>query len=300
MTDQSHIFLSRYVSRNDYATLSHVKRWTKRILLSLLAIIIMLGVTGLVLYKRAYRVPQWYQEAQLVTADPNESTRIENTRILPMQNWIAKNSSELLDSKTDDQRQHTIDLSASDINVLIVKWGESIGIQNRLNQLVKDLRVRIYDGKITIAGRLVEQDVIMSFIVEPLVGNDGSVELKIDSIKVGDATVPMVALDKQKSALSNKLLANAQNYRDKIRIDSTCSTNHETASFYSTLLATRLFAGQSYPWYLFVTKQQGVKDVTITRVKQAEIKEDKLKLTLQLLAAEQREKLVDSLKSEIK
>jgi uncharacterized protein YpmS len=270
------------------------KKWLKWIGLSLLAVLIVAGVTGWVTYRRADKVPEWYSAAQEIPDDPD----VEKRTAIKLQTWANKVSAGDPQTKTANDRQFTVTLTADDINRLISKWSKSAGFEEKMSRYVKNVRVRIADGAITIGGQYVEYDKVVSVILKPKPADgSGYSQLKLDSMRIGEQPLPLVVLNDQQTRLSGNVARQAKSVASKLEIDDHSVASRSTADLYYTSLAAQLFAGQSADAYAFIGRLNGFStdDPLATRVKAMDIRDGQITLTLETLDAAGREALLKRL-----
>jgi hypothetical protein len=210
-----------------------------------------------------------------------------------MQNWATQTTAGPLDAKPVAVKQYTIELTDQQINGLIAKWSEAAGISEKLNSQVGDIRVRLADGQITVAGRLIEQDRVLSVVLRPRPAEDGYTQISLESLRSGDVPLPLVAVDGQREALARKLKVDPA----KLGIDSHNNATRETAGVYYLALLADLLGGKSPDLYSFLQYQQlGPGMIVATRVRKLDIEDGKLAMTVELLSPEQRMAVVEQLK----
>ncbi|MBC7782665.1 MAG: hypothetical protein H7144_02405 [Burkholderiales bacterium] len=273
-----------------------MKRWLKRISITLLVLITLVASVAWVVYRRANRVPAWYAQAKQV--DTAGADAAEKQRIIPMQNWVARSSAVKRDTTPPELKQFTTELTADQINALIAKWSEAAGITERLAQHLTNLRIRLADGQITIAGESTEYGKVLSIVLQPRSGAHGYAEMVLDSIQIGDQTLPLVTLEGQKNAIGSNIMAGAPSMHDKIAIDDYGAATRETESvYYSNLVATILSGAPANLYTFLMADPMGKKNPIVTRVKSVTIVDGTLSMTLEMLSAEQRKALVEELKA---
>lgn len=275
--------------------MSKRKKWFKWIGLTLITLVLLGGVVGLAMYRRADRVPDWYSAAQTITDDPD----VEKRAALKLHTWANKVTAGDPQTKTADDRQFTVVFTADDINRLIAKWSKSAGFDEKMSRYVKNIRVRIADGTVTIAGQYVEYDKVVSVILRPQSDATGYAQLKLDSMRIGEQVLPLVVLNDKQARLSGNVAKQAKAVAPKLQIDDHCVASRATADLYYTSLAAQLFAGQSADAYAFVGRSQffSAEEPLATRVKAIDVREGELTLTLETLDAAAREALVNQLRS---
>ncbi len=275
--------------------MSKRKKWLKRIGLSLVVIVLLGGLVGLVMYQRADKVPDWYTRAQTIPDDP----AVESRTAAKLQNWASKVSAGDPQTKTSDDRQFTVVLTADDINRLIVKWSKSAGFEEKMSRYVRNVRVRIADDAITIAGQYVEYDKVVSVILKPQADGSGYAQLKLDSMRIGEQPLPLVVLNDKQARLSGNVAKQAQSVVHKLKIDDHSVASRATADLYYTSLAAELFAGKSADAYAFVGRLSGFStdDPLAARVRAIDMRDGELTLTLESLDDTARTALLDKLRN---
>jgi hypothetical protein len=266
----------------------------KRVGLTLLLLVVLAGVVGVVMYQRADRVPDWYTQAQTIADDP----AVESRTAAKLQNWASKVSAGDPQTKTSDDRQFTVILTADDINRLISKWSKSAGFEEKMSRYVRNVRVRVADGTITIAGQYVEYDKVVSVILRPQTDPSGYATLKLESMRIGEQPLPLVALNDKQATLSGKVAMQAKSVAGKISIDDHSVASRQTADLFYTSLAAELFAGRSADAYAFIGRLSGFSadDPLAARVRTIDVRDGELTLSLETLDAPAREDLVARLK----
>ncbi len=272
-----------------------MKKWLKRIGIAVGILLLLIAAAALVVYRRANRVPDWYATAKIMSDDPD----LENKTAAPLQTWASRASAGNVATKPAQDKQFTVSLTADDINRLIAKWSTSAGFEKKMQAYVKDIRVRIADGQITIAGESIEYQKIMSVVLEPRTDSNGYSQMMLNSIRVGDVPLPLVTMGKQQSKLSGELARKVLASRDQITIDDHGVASRAAADLYYTQMAVNLFAGQPADAYAFIGRMKGfsVDDPLATRVREIKIEDNKLTMTLEILEGEQRASFVDQLRS---
>jgi len=271
-----------------------MKKWLRRIGLVLAILLVAVAIAAFVIHRRASRVPEWYAQAKLPIPDDKN---LENKIVWPLQNFAAQASTGNIDAKLPEQKRTTVVLTANQINALIAKWSNSMGIEARMSEHVRDVRVRLSEGKITIAGEAVEQKRIVSIVLQPKQSALGYGQLAMDSIRIGDATLPLVALGNQQTQLNDALARRATAMQDKLSIDDRGLATRQTADIYYTSLLTRLFSGQDADAFAFLATKQDLDHPVATRVREMKVEEGQVTLTLEILSPADRESLVEKLKS---
>ncbi|GIW76435.1 MAG: hypothetical protein KatS3mg104_1498 [Phycisphaerae bacterium] len=260
-----------------------------------MVLIIGLGVTGLMIYQRAARIPEWYVKAQTIRDDPD----VEKRTAIKLQSWANKVSSGNPATKSAEDRQLTVVLTADDINRLIVKWSQSAGLDEKLGQYIRDIRVRLTDGAITIAGKYVEYEKVVSVTFRPQTDPSGYIRIKLDSMRVGEQTLPLVVLNDQQVRLTGNVARQARSALPRLGIDEHSVATRATSDLYYTSLAADLFAGRTPQAYAFIGRLSGFssEDPLVTRVRSMQIREGEMTLKLETLDDAERESFLNKLRS---
>lgn len=263
--------------------------------ITLIVLISAAGLSGWIIYQRAARIPEWYVKAQIIRDDPD----VEKRTAIKLQSWANKVSSGNPATKSAEDRQLTVVLTAEDINRLIVKWSQSAGLDEKLGQYIRDIRVRLTDGTITIAGKYVEYEKVISVTFRPQTDPSGYTRIKLDSIRVGEQTLPLVMLNDQQVRLTGKVANQARASLSRLGIDDHSVATRATSDLYYTSLAADLFAGRSPQAYAFIGRLSGFssEDPLAARVRSMEIREGEMTLRLETLDDKERKSLLDKLKS---
>jgi hypothetical protein len=266
-------------------------RWLKRILLTLGVLTLLAGIVVGVAWHRASRVPDWYAAAK-----PGAVATAEQP-LLPTQNWAARTSAGNVDAKPAEAKAHTLELTDQQINTLLMKWSDAAGVSRRLGDQFEDLRVRLADGKITLAGRSPEYGRVVSVVVEPEKRGEG-VALRLAGIFVGDQRLPLVAMNDQQSQLRGGVARRVKAARDQLAIDGHGIATPKTSEIYYTTVAADLLAGRAAEAFAFLNFQPlgDAQDTVATRVTGLSIDQGKLRMEIRMLTGDERAKLVETLR----
>jgi hypothetical protein len=267
-------------------------KWLKRLAVAAVALLVCAAAAIGYLWWKAGREPDWYALAR--TAAGAEYAAHAEQNLIRMQNWASATTSGPMDAKPTDAKTYTIELTDAQINGLIAKWSEAAGIKEKINEQMQDIRVRLAGGQITVAGRLVGHDRVISIVLRPTPGDDGYTRITLDSLRAGDVAVPLVAVDGQREALAKKLRVDPA----KLGIDEHNHATRETAGVYYLAFLTDLLAGKSPDLYGFLQSQQlGPGRIVATRVRNLAVEDGKLAMTVELLPPQQRKALVEQLQA---
>lgn len=273
-----------------------MSKWIKRIGLAIGIVLLLIAAGAWIVYHRANAVPDWYAQAKTVVSDDPD---LENRTTMRLHNWASKASAGDPAHKPQNERRFTVQLTADDINRLIVKWSRSTGLEDKMSRHVQDIRVRLADGKITIAGLSPEYQKVLSASLEPVSGADGYAQLRLDALYAGDLQLPLVSMKNYRSRLSEDVARQAAQKREKIAVDDHSVATRATADLYYADMAAALFAGHAADAYAFIGRVQGLSmdDPLASRVCDIKVEQGKLTMTLEMLDARQREVLTDHLQS---
>ncbi len=271
-----------------------MNKWLKRIGWTVGIVLLLIAAGAWIVYDRANAVPDWYAQAKTALSDDPD---LENRTTMRLHNWASKASAGDATRKPDDERRYTVELTADDINRLIVKWSRSTGLEDRMSRHVQEIRVRLADGKITIAGLSPEYQKVLSASLVPVAGTDGYSQLRLDALYAGDLQLPLVSMKSYRSQLTADVARQAEQKREKIAVDEHSVATRATADLYYADMAAALFAGQSADAYAFIGRVQGLDAPLVSRVCDIKVENGKLTMTLEMLDARQRQVLTDYLQS---
>lgn len=273
-----------------------MRRWLIRISLALVLVVMGIAVVGAMYYRQTSRVPDWYAAARKSHIDHSP---VINAHLAPLASWASKTRAGA--AQSDDDQSHTLVLTGDEINALLESWGEATGLEDNIAEHARGVRVRVADGKITIAAELVQYKKIASVVLVPAEGSNGYAALKLESFELGNARVPLVAFDGQQEQLEGFVGRLAQRSASKLSINDHGEASGATAALYYASLASDLFAGKTPDAYAFVAHDlinvSEREKPLATRVRQIKIEDGKLIVRLEALTPAQREALVQSLKS---
>lgn len=256
-----------------------VLKWSALITTAvLLACATLIGVA----WWRASRVPDWYVEARKVSANA-----ADENHVIPARNWLAGASSGQVDAKPPEQKRQAIQLSAEQINALIAKWTGNI------QSSLQDVRVRITPKNITVAGYVKQQEKVVSVVLRPETGPDGTLRITLESIRVGNQGVPSVMVPEDMREKAIAVMSGAT--PDRVRIDEYSRATREASNVYAAVSMLELLRGESIEPYAFV-ELPFEKAIVAARVRDVRLADGHADLTLELLGPEERQALVQRLR----
>jgi hypothetical protein len=268
-------------------------RWLKRVAIVLGLLVLAALVTALIVARRSARVPDWYAAAREITVTKD----LEDRQMIPIQRWADRTTAGDVRAKPPEVKRFPVTFTADDVNMLIAKWSQDQRIKQKIDAHVTNVRVRLDDGKIVIAGESAEYGRIISIVLQPGTDASGYATLALDSIRVGDVALPLTMMDDQKRQITGSLAKTTAKQRENLHIDDHGIATAETVNLYYTTLLSDLLGRRNADAYAFVyLNPLGGSEAVATRVRNLKIESGKMDLTLELLSPEQQAALLDQLR----
>jgi hypothetical protein len=268
-----------------------MKKWTKRISLAgltLLVIVVVLGVQGWWLVRGT---PDWYLPQALTPEQREAAAQSATDKLILIQNQAAR-------ARMDGNRNQaaaeagaiSISFSENEINALLEKWSAWGNFKATYERFISDPRLVLKDGRIILAGRVKELGAVASLHFDPQIDQDGRLKIKLARILAGKLPLPHAIVSRYQQQGIDAIKAHLPAWRRNARIDSTGLANGDAISAGMGLLLVDVLRQKSAEPILFLRLvESGSIPVKLSEVK---IDGHDLTLVVRPMTPQQRDQLL--------
>ena len=267
-------------------------RWLKRIFLTVLLGVLALLLIAAVVAWRAGRTPDWYAAAVDQTPPDTAADEVINRQLVPMQNWLARNSSGDLAARPDADKVHTLELTDGEINALVAKFNDHQHGQ------AEAFRVRLLDNTIEVACTLPDYGRCATVSTYIARGENDLPTVTLGPVRLGDQAAPFWLLNRLTAEPLNRARADLdrlQRTGKPPHIDERDAASENAVKAAYGRLLLNLLAGRAVaPPGLLPTGREGYKFVA-TRITRLDLTPGRLRATFRMMTPAEREELLAEL-----
>ncbi len=285
-----------------------MKKWLKRLLyLIALVLLAMLGASlfGVYLYRGT---PSWYRARVATTQQTKDAANRADQKLLDLFSWAAGARAQQLrrihgTAKPDEPSvgARTVTFSDDEINSFISTWhwqsAETSNLQQRISRYFTDGRVVFEDDAIILAGRSPEFGALASAEFYPSLDAQGNLRLDFAALRAGRLPIPRSAVANHLQRLRELLEQQLWLEQSDAKIDPALTANGPALA--AAWLRLLLYALDDRPCQAVLVIPFDMSNlrrglpVKLTAIK---VVEGEITLTLEPLAQEDRQKLLDNLR----
>ncbi|MDB5327653.1 MAG: hypothetical protein JWM57_3222 [Phycisphaerales bacterium] len=266
-----------------------MKRWFKRIALTIAGVIGLLLLVIAIVAWRATRVPAWYATAVDQTPADTVADAAINQRFVPLQNWLARTSTGDLAARTDAEKSYTLDLTQTELNALLAK------VFDNIRGDFETYRVQLLPGEISLAATYTPQGRAGAVTLDVVQPPNGLPTVAFGGLKIGNQPAPMAAVKMIVGDPAAKLRGSLQArwaVAKPPRIDDQDAAPGHTAEAYYGRLLLEIVSGRAVSPYAFLTGRLQGDDWVATRITQLVVADGKLSITFRMITPEERATLL--------
>lgn len=216
-------------------------KWIKRLLATLLVLVLLAAASGLVVHRLARSKPDWYPVKALDDATMRAASLSVEDKLAGVHNWASRTKGAELQQKSGikpgmpgyepapDQAMR-ISLSEAELNALFAKWGEQMQWKGRYGQYVQDPVLVLQDNRIILAGNVKEADTLVSLHFEPKLDPDGELHLALVRVMGGKLPLPRSMYNGYVQKLSGAMESKLDQTRQSASLADDGSMNKEAAA----------------------------------------------------------------------
>lgn len=229
-----------------------MKKWVRRIALALGLVLLggaVLSVWGLRQFRAA---PEWYGAgAPTPPAEREKLARAAESKLIDAQNWaqqiradaqrgraarrgvgpatpgVAATAPAALSGSTEAEHLtgHVIAVSQQELNALFDKWSAAYGWGDKYTKFVEDPRLLLRDGRLILAGKVVDIGAIVAFQFAPSIDADGRLRLDLAQVTGGRLPLPESVWAPYRDRLAASVREKLPTWSRQARIDSSGAAN---------------------------------------------------------------------------
>jgi hypothetical protein len=281
-------------------------KWLKRLLtivaLGLLAIIAFCLV-GIYLYRGT---PSWYHRRVATTQEVRDAANSADQKLIDLFSWAASTHAEQIRrirgvAKSADQPvgPKTVTFSEDELNSFFSTWKspDNGELEQRISRYFADGRVIFQPDAVILAGQSPTLDALVSAEFDPAIDSDGNLHLQLGSLRAGRLPIPRSMVQRYLDRLHLLLVQELEVERSNAKIDNALAANGSAlAASWLRLLVSGLDGRATDPVLIIPFDMTHLKTglpVTVTGVS---VGEGQITLTLNPIAPDQRQEILESLK----
>lgn len=272
--------------------------------LVVLTIVLLSGV-GIALFKGT---PSWYRRSASTAGEMERFARAAENKLIVAQNWAellradATRDAHLRSQGATSvpapraQDSHVIEFTQAEIDALFEKWSTLYNWRSRYGQYVDDPRVVLQDDRIILAAGIKDLGAIASFQFHPRIDADGKLHLDLVRVAGGRLPLPDMVWTKWKDHAINSLRRQFAPWQVHAKIDASGTANFPAMAATLSRLVFAIANDRPADPVLFLPLVDRGQAVPV-RVTELSASDGKLRLLVQPLSTDQREQLLQQIRS---
>jgi hypothetical protein len=229
----------------------------KRILLSVAFLLVLSFLLLTIAYGLAHSDPDWYQPTALSQELRDAASRRATNKLAALQNHAAEAralETRIRTGRTSATMPSEIVVSFTDdeLNSFFQTWQSHLNWRASYEKRFTDPVILVREGKLILAARIKDLDIVTSIHVQPGLDSDGRLRLEIVRVLGGKLPLPRAILDRYSQHVINSVAARVPAWRAWARIDETGSANNPAIYAAMAELLINTFENRSSEAVLFV------------------------------------------------
>lgn len=279
----------------------HRKKWLKRTLLALAAVLAMAAGVSYWLFRDT---PDWYQPLSwdkdryeaLASSAEDEYVKAKNwAEKLKVDAGIAYRARQEgttlpAGSSTDDPQEHVITFSDDQLNVLFRKWSQLNGWNERLARYVTDPILVLRDDRLILAGKLKDVGAVASFHFQPVMDERGALSLRLVRVLAGRLPMPDAVWESQRARMLGVLRQKLPVWQQAAQISSNGAANDSAIAAAMSKMLIHVVEGESTEPVAFI-------ESVPVRIQDLEIRDHKMVITVRPLTPAERTALLQRIRA---
>jgi len=285
-----------------------MNRWLRRSLLGA-ACVLMLGALLSVIGVSMFRsIPDWYAHRTTVPAAQRQqwAQNAEN-KLIDAQNWAVDLRGDAVRSahaqETGAARPATraansfdVAFSQDELNALFEKWSVLYGWRENYGEFVDDPRIVLRDGRIIIAGKVIDLGAIVSVQLRPSIDEAGRLNLELVKVAGGKLPLPDAVWSSYRDKISAALRKRMNLWRNTARIDPSGAANNAAMSLTMARLYFHVILHEPAEPVLFLPLADRGDSVPV-KLRGVQVEDGKLAMTVVPLTVAERSALLQRVRS---
>jgi len=267
-----------------------------------------LSGVGLTLFRSA---PAWYAARVARSAQQQQqlAASAEN-KLIVAQNWAAELHADAVRAahaaETGAKRPTTraadsnvIEFTQDELNALFEKWSVLYGWADHYRQFVDDPAIVLRDGRLIFAGNMQSIGTIVSVQFRPQIDATGSLRLDLAEVDAGKLPLPDSVWTSQRKKLEGAIARRLPQLKQEAKINAAGAANSPALQAMTAELFFHVMRHEPADPVLFLPLADGADSMPV-RIKEIEVDDGKLLLSVVPLTPAERAALLDKIRTEAK
>ncbi|HEX8325278.1 MAG TPA: hypothetical protein VF595_15360 [Tepidisphaeraceae bacterium] len=259
-----------------------MRRWIKRIALTIAALGAVVVVVAAVVAWRATRVPAWYATAVDQTPPDEQADDAINRRLLPLQNWLARASTGDLAAKPSAEKIYTLELTEPEVNAILAKF------LDHLQGQFQTYRTRLLPGEIDLGFTWAEQGRALGVAARVSQPPDGLPVVSLGDVRLGNQALPKSLVVNRPANMLRTAIETQRRRGRTPRIDEQDAAPGHTVEAYYGRLMLKVLAGRGVSPCAFLPVRLSGDEWVATKVVRLDVSPGRLAVTFRLLTPDER------------
>jgi uncharacterized protein YpmS len=298
-----------------------MRKWLKSLLLLVAILLVALLGGVLVLWRMVRAQPDFYHVVVLPREQVEAAAQSATNKFATIQNQAARirageraaravrtsregASGSLAGVGTSSTQAPTtapdaisVTFTDTELNAFFEKWSNFQNWKSQYQRYVEDPIVILKDGRIILAGKLKDADLIASLHFEPKITPDGNLDLQLVRVLGGSLPLPQALVSGYEGKITDALRHHLPAWQRGAAFDDSGAANSPLICASLAKHCIRIFdhAPSEPVLFLPIFAQRGSVPVRLTQVK---IDDGSLTLTVEPMTREQQGKLIEHVKAE--
>jgi hypothetical protein len=291
-------------------------KWLKRLLLVVAIFLVALLGTTLVLWRMVRAQPDFYHVVSLPREQIEAAAQSATNKFATIHNQAARihagaraakaaqnpsgsTRDPVASSPSTSPNAISVTFTDTELNAFFEKWSNFQNWKGGYERYVTDPVVILKDGRIIIAGKLKDADLIASLHFEPKVTPDGKLDLQLVRVLGGTLPLPEALVSGYEQKIVDALRRNLPGWQQGAAFDSSGAANRQLIAATMSKFCVRVLNHEPSEPVLFlpIFGQRGSVPVHLTHV---QIDDGSMTLTVEPLNHEQQAALLEHARSEEK
>jgi len=273
-----------------------MRKWIKRLLLVVaigLTLLVAVALTGLWMIRAE---PAFYRPVTLTPEQREAAAQRATNKLATIQNQAARLHASAASTRVVNAGDEiTVSFTADELNAFFDKWSNFQNWKAGYQRYIEDPVVILQDGRIILAARVKEMNMVASLHFEPRIDERGQLNLQLARVLGGRLPLPATVISGYEDRLTSALRRNLPAWQSNAAIDNNGAANPSAISASAAELLFHVLAHEPAEpvLYLPIMAQKGSVPVRINNVR---IENETLTLTVKPMNRDQQQALLDRIR----
>lgn len=275
---------------------NHKHKWLRRTLL-VVAILLTVVIGGALVALYLVRAePAFYHPVELTAEQREAAAQRATNKLATIQNQAARLHAASNTRPTVNPDEITVSFTADELNSFFEKWSNFQNWKASYEPYLDDPVVILQDGRIILAGRVKELNLVASIHFEPKIDENGQLDLELVRLLGGRLPLPESMVGTYKDRLVGSLRQKLPHWQANADIDANGAANPSAITASATELLFHVLNHEPAEpvLYLPVMAQKGSVPVRISDVR---IEKETLTLRVKPMTRQQQVALIERIRS---